>query len=245
MKKLAIVFLALTLLAGIGFAKEKERFSVNADAEVRIKPDRVTITFGVNESEEVLKTGKDRMKKVVGEALAFCKKNGVKDKYIQTENIYISPRTKRKYEHNNRKYPDGVDVIYYDFNQTFTVTLEDLTKYDTILYGLLDLGINKVENVNFYSTQMRKYRDEARLAAIKHAQEKAALLTGAVGIKLGKVVNISEDSYQSYWGGYRNAMSNVSQNMVQNYGGGDEEATDLAAGMISVKAKVTLYYDLD
>ncbi|MGB2578699.1 hypothetical protein AAIR98_000618 [Elusimicrobium simillimum] len=241
MKKYIAVIMMLFVCAGVVCAKEdKQIFSVNADAEVRIKPNRVALTFGVYERVSKLNQGKENMRKTIADAIAFVKKNGVADKYIQMQNINISPIYRSKYSSSVSK--NSGDIVEYDFSQTITITLEDLSKYDTILYGLLDLGINKVENINFYSTEMRKYRDEARLLAIKHAQEKAALLTKAAGIKLGKVVNMSENSYGGYYGA--RMMSNVSQNMTQNYDGGGDNG-DLAAGMVNIKAAVTLNYEVD
>ncbi|WP_428897043.1 hypothetical protein Dip518_000828 [Parelusimicrobium proximum] len=250
MKKYLAVLAASAMLCGISVnmqaKEEKEIFRVSADAEVRIKPNRVAITFGVSEKTESLQKGKDSMKKVISQSLDFCRKNGVKDKFIQTENIYISPTYETKYIYNKvTGKEEREERLMYNLSQTFTVTLEDLSKYDALLYGLLDKGVNRVESITFYSTEMRKYRDDARLLAVKHAKDKADLLTKAAGIKLGKVKNISEDNYSSiYWGGMKRGMSNMSQNMTQNYDGG-EESSDLAAGMISVKAAVTLSYEID
>lgn len=244
MKKYIFTALVLCLLSGASAAKpaEKELFRVSADAEVRVRPDRASVTFGVSEKVKDLKQGKEQMKKTINAALAFCKRNGVKDKYIQMDSVYISPRYSTVSVYKKDGGSETKEVLEYELGQSFTVTLEDLAKYELILYSLLDLGINQVESISFYSTQMRKYRDEARLLAIKHAQEKAALLTGAVGLKLGKVLNIREDSFNNFYYGGR-GVSNVSQNVAQSSASG--ENADLAAGMISVKAGVTLTYEID
>jgi uncharacterized protein YggE len=128
----------------------------------------------------------------------------------------------------------------------FTITLDDISKYEKIIYPLLDMGINTVSSVEFSTSELRQYRDKARIAAIKAAQEKAKLLTDAAGIKLGKPVNISENSglYRPMWG--RGGM-NLSQNVSQNYSqsSGIEEGGGVSAGMVSVSAAVTITYELE
>ena len=86
------------------------------------------------------------------------------------------------------------ETVRYELSQTFTITLEDPAEYEDVLYALLEMGINRVENVSFYSTQLRQARDEARKLAVQYAREKAALLAEAADIRLGKIVNISENT---------------------------------------------------
>ena len=244
MKRVLIIFAVLLLAAPFAVAKPQE-MQVTADAEVRIKPNRVAITFGVSEKTESLEKGRDNMKSVIAKAMAFCKNIGIEDKYIQTESIYISPRYDNVYDPYKKNGKEYKEVLRYDLRQTFTVTLEDLSKYDTVLYSLLNMGINQVDNITFYSTDMKKYRDEARLKAIASAQDKAKLLTDAAGIKLGKAVNISESIISTPFYGARNAFSNVSQNMMQSYdSAADSGETALATGLIPVKAQVTITYNL-
>jgi uncharacterized protein YggE len=115
--------------------------------------------------------------------------------------------------------------------------LEDITKYEKLIYPLLEMGINRVESVDFSSSELRKYRDEARLAAIKAAQEKAKLLSGAAGIALGKPVTLSES--QNSYTPYRNAAQNVSFEM----GDMGEMSGSMAAGMISINVTVHITYE--
>ncbi len=238
------IFLAVCLLCSLSVfvsakENEKQQFRVNAEAEVKVTPDRASMTFGVYYKDADLKKGRSQMQKVIADALAFCRKNGVQEKNLKTDYISVSPRYSNKFSKSS-----GYDkeVLEYDLTQTFTVVLEDVSKYDTILYGLLELGINKVENIAFYSSQVRKYRDEARLLAVKAAKEKATLLSNAAGVKLGKVINLSEDSvYTPYYG--RNNFANASQNMTQYEGGYEGEG--FSAGQTAIKASVSLVYEID
>ena len=219
---------------------DRQLFSVNASAEINVKPDRVHMTLGVSERSKDLHAAKARMGEILKNAIAFCKTKGIQDKHIQTSYIAIHP----EYHYDNDKMKNL--LRYHALTQTFTVTLENPELYETLLYGLLDMGINNVQDISFSTSELRKYRDEARLAAIKAAQEKAKLLTGAAGLKLGKAVGIQEGHLISP--SFRSAMGrNFSQNVMQNAVGASAEdgGEGFALGTIPVRAEVTITYELE
>ena len=69
----------------------------------------------------------------------------------------------------------------------------------------------------FYTSELRKYRDQARDLAMKAASEKAQALANAAGAQTGCVLNINENSWSYFnglWGGRNNSL--MTQNVVQN-----------------------------
>lgn len=245
MKKFCMLLLAAVFLYAPSFAAAAapQLMSVSADAEVRVKPDRAAITFGLFEKTDNLRQGAERLNAVAKQVADYCRTRGIEDRFIQTDSLRITP----VYSHQITYAKNGVkaetEKLQYELAQTFTITLEDPAQYEDVMYGLLGMGINRVENVSFYSTQMRRYRDEARRLAVKHAREKAELLAEAAGIRLGKAVNVTENTLPS-WPAARYAASNVSQNVLTEGAAGDNLLPATATGMISVKAAVTLTYKI-
>ena len=241
MKK-AFLILAVLLCAVAAKAEpastpgDKHIFCVSADAEIRVKPDRVYLTLGVSERSKDLRATKDRMGETLKKAIAFCKTKGVQDKHIQTS--YISIHPDYRYDDDKAK----TLLRHYALTQTFTVTLENPDIYETILYTLLDMGINNVRHVSFATSELRRYRDEARLAAVRAAQEKAMLLTDAAGLKLGKVVNIQEGQHMTPI--VSRTQPNFSQNVAAPAVPGDT-GESFALGTIPVRAEVTISYELE
>jgi uncharacterized protein YggE len=249
------LFAASTAQAGIQEFSEnrwhenrKPTLVVDANAEILVKPDRLNVDFAVEVRSKNLRTAKERVSRVILDAIAFCKANGVQEKYIQTNNISISPH----YRHDDEK--DRIVMQYYELYQSIALTLdlEAVGKYDEIVFGLLDKGINVIGNPRFSTTELRKHRDAARLAAIKAAQEKAKLLTSAAGIVLGNPVDIAEKQTGGYyprWDQERNFSQNMSQNRFQRMpmvaSESDVESGGATPGMISVKAGVTITYELE
>jgi hypothetical protein len=117
------------------------------------------------------------------------------------------------------------------------------------LGSALEAGANYVHGVQFRTTELRKYRDEARALAIKAAKEKADALARELGQKVGKPHTIRED-HAGWWSGYNNWWGNrwgggMSQNVVQNYGGQSRAQSSIALGQINVNARVTVSFELE
>ena len=131
------------------------------------------------------------------------------------------------------------------------ITLRDISKFDDVLSGAIDSGANVVQGVQFLTSDLRKYRDQARDLAIKAAREKADALAAALGQKAGKAVTISEqrNSWFSYYGSWWGQSGGLqSQNVVQNAqsGGGEDlgEGDTTAPGQIRVTASVAVTFEL-
>ena len=114
---------------------------------------------------------------------------------------------------------------------------------------MLQAGATYIHGVDFRTTELRKYRDQARALAIKAAREKAEALARELGQQVGAPLHINEEQsgwyswYGSWWGGrYGNVAT---QNVVQNAGGqawGGEGT--IAPGQISVTARVAVEFEL-
>jgi uncharacterized protein YggE len=213
--------------------------SVTGEAVVKVAPDVVVMTLGVETLDESLATSKKNNDEIVKKVLALAQAAGVEAKDIQTDYVNIEPRydevlTKRTF------------VGYY-VRKTIAITLHDLTKFDSLLGDCLEAGVNYVHGVDFSTSDLRKYRDQARTLAITAAQEKAAAMARDLGRSVGAAVKVNEDrnswfsGYNSFWSG---SYNNMSQNVVQNAGSVPSIEGALAPGMISVTADVTVEFEL-
>jgi uncharacterized protein YggE len=129
--------------------------------------------------------------------------------------------------------------------KTVVVTLKDISKFEDVLSAVKHGSANSIEDVSFRSSEMRKYRDQARTMGIRAAREKAEMLTHEIGQKIGKAVTISEEDT----GGWRsqNSFANVSQNISQSGNGGGESSADstVSPGKIAIKAKISVSFELN
>jgi len=103
----------------------------------------------------------------------------------------------------------------------------------------------------FRTSELRKYRDQARQMAIKAAKEKAVALAKELDMTVGTPRNISENGvgYWGYtggwwgWGGGRGQY--MSQNSIQQApAGGGEGGQTMPLGQIAVRAQISVTFDI-
>lgn len=237
MKYLLILTLLIPYHVIYGQSQEnesKQTFFLSGDAILRIQPNQVSLTLGVIKRGKELLPTKHENYDIIKNAIKYCKKEGIPEKYIQTDYIRINP----KYNHHT-----NTDIDSYEVVQTISILLSDLEKYEQFLTELLEIGINQVYDIQFRTTEMEKYRYEVRKMAIKAAKDKAQFLAGEVGIKLGDIINIREsinlpsNSFNSM------NYANFAANTLSGYGNGTDDSA-LSIGLISLKATVNLTYEI-
>ena len=214
----------------------EKTFRVSGDAILRIQPDQVVLSLGVETRGKELIDTKNKNYEIVNKAIEYCKEQGIPERYIQTDYIRINP---------HYSYGNDVIVDYYSVNQSISIVLEDLDKYERILTELLKLGINKVDNIEFRTTKLKEYRYQVRKMAIEAAKEKAKFLSNEVDIKLGEIINIGETVTNPTNSFSRSNYANTSQVMVQSFSNGTVDSGALSVGLLSLKATITLVYKVD
>ena len=242
MKKQILLSLATAVLS-LAIAQAEPQIDVTGNAEVKVAPDEITISTGVETRDAQLNVATRQNDERIASALAFLKKSGVPDKDVQTDFIQVQP----DYGPGN----DAVEPRFYIARKSIEVKLTSITNLEAIVTGLLNNGVNNIQNVEFKTTQLRKYRDQARAMAITAAKEKADALCKELDVKRGKPLSINASENTGYWGGWYgnrwnwryNQMMNGSQNAVQDTGGGSDSAGEtMSIGQISVSATVNVSF---
>lgn len=160
--------------------------TVSAEGKTLVSPDIATTSFsvvsrGLNPQELA-----GRNNELVSQAIDFVKSQGVEAKDIRTTGYNLQP---------NYEYDEARRVSFisgYTLTQTVTLKVRDLPKVGEILGGLPELGINQIGGVSFGVDEPEKYLAEAREEAFQIAREKAEAMARASGVRLGKVLNVSE-----------------------------------------------------
>lgn len=215
--------------------------SVSGTAVVNVTPDRVLIQLGVQSNGRTPQLVEAVNSATVYRVIKAIKKMGVDEKDIVTDRYLIDPI----YDDY-----DSLTIEGYRINNIVAITLRDITKVNQVLIAALNAGANQVVNVEFYLSDLRKYRDQAREMAMVAAGEKAQDLADAAGANAGCVLNISENTWSYFSGGWWGRNNNLwTQNSVQNIPtangqGGESDFGPVNLGQISVRAEVSASYAL-
>src|ERR1700716_2810175 len=95
MKRLPFLFLALLIFSIQALAQstiEPPLITVTGQAEVRVQPDEVVFTLGVESVDKDMLAAKKKTDDSVKEVLAIAKRNAVKAEDVQTSYISIQPK---------------------------------------------------------------------------------------------------------------------------------------------------------
>ncbi|MGP1782937.1 SIMPL domain-containing protein, partial [Shewanella frigidimarina] len=122
--------------------------------------------------------------KAVARFLQRLEKAGVNKERVQSANISLQPQY--RYEKDKPNQLTG-----YSASRRIKVTVMDLAKLNSILDSALEQGINRINNIALKSSKETQYVEQARMAAIKDAQQKAKMLAEGFGEKLDGVWQIS------------------------------------------------------
>jgi uncharacterized protein YggE len=214
---------------------------VTGAAMINVTPDRALIQLGVQSNGVTPDAVQIANSIAIHKVINSLQEQGVEAKDIATDLYIIQPI----YENYDSLYIKG-----YRINNIVAVTLRDVQKTSVLIAAALTAGANEVVNVEFYTSELRKYRDQARELAMTAAKEKAQALAAAAGAEASCVLNINENSWSYYNGWWYGRNQNTwTQNTVQNAdpgGGTGISAGDepISLGQISVKAEVSATYSL-
>ncbi|MDT0295142.1 SIMPL domain-containing protein [Mesonia ostreae] len=227
MKKL--IFSILMLVAISSFA-QSEPFGVQVMGEgsIMATPDEVNLSIRVEHEGNTAQEVKNAVDKDVKSVFQFLSKTGVKDKYVRTEYLNV-----------NKNYQYQTKTYNYVANQAISIKLKDLAKYEEVISGLLATGINRIDGIQFGSSNMDELKSQARKKAIQNAKAKAEEYIEELGHQLGTVKYIAEvSSSQPYPVAYKNAA------MLQSESSGDENSPSISLGEMEVTAKIHVRFSI-
>jgi len=169
-------------------AAEIERtISVNGYAEIDAVPDRATASAGVVAQASTAASAMEQNTRAMRGVLAALTGMGVEAADIRTSNLSVSPvfdevRTPRV----------APRIVAYRVANTVTVLVREPDRLGEILDALLTGGANTLNGVRFFVARDEALQDQLRVAAVRDARRRAAMMAEAAGATLGPVVTIRE-----------------------------------------------------
>jgi len=217
---------------------EPPLITVTGQAEVRVPPDEVLFTLEVENVDKDMLVANKRTDDVVKQVLSLARKHNIKPEDVQTSYISVEPKYSTDDLDDEARRKTKRVMIGYEVSKTIVIRLREISRFDELLADVLKAGITRLSNLGFRNSQIRQHRDQARVMAIKAAQEKAKLLAREVGQSIGPAYSISE-----YAGDV--GRSNFAQNSTTVISGDlSDNDSATAPGSISVTAQVTVRFRL-
>ena len=223
------VMLALALLAAIPlFAQnQKPSVSVNGEGTVQVIPDEVVIKSRIEHEGEDAAQVKKQNDQVVNQIIKYVKSQGVAEKDIETDYMNLNKRYKN--------YEQGTFI--YVANQAISITLHDLDSYEQIMKGLLENGLNRIDGIQFESSEKEKFEAEARKMAVLDAKRKASELLKPLGHEVGQPISLSENQSSPVFPMYR-------MNDAVEMSAAKSDGQTIAPGELEIKITVNATFEI-
>lgn len=235
--KTLVLVIASLPLASVATAQDNRTpplITVVGQAEVLVVPDEVVFDLRVETLDKDLLAAQAKNDQTVRNIFALARKYDIPPARMQTGQIRLG----QKYSDEEATKKPSV-FIGYTVTKKVALILRDVSKAEAMLADIFKAGVSYIEDVDFRTTEIRKYKDQARAMAIKAAQEKAVALTKEIGQSIGKAYSISEEGPNN---SYLSANARNSTTYVGGSYSADEET--IALGQISVTARVIVSFEL-
>jgi len=212
---------------------KQDLFTVSGEGEATAIPDTATFSVGVTKSAITVAAAQQQANDVVNKLIDELKNLGIKEEDIKTTNFSINP----DYDFTGGRQR----ITGYTVTQNIDVEVKPIEKANDAIDKATTAGANVVGNVTFVLDDKTKaeLEKEARQDAINKAKEKAGDIARTAGIKLGRLINVSESL------GYQPPIlyDRSLETIPGGTGGTPQEKVDLQPGENVIRITVTLSYE--
>lgn len=230
--------------------------SVSGQAEVQVQPDYALFKLAVVNYGEQLVPTREKNQATIEHWLARAKALGMSPNDLATTPAMVFPSRWQCGSCSEAEQKTG-----YTARTEATFTLRRMSQLGTLANELSADGNIMLTDVEYHTSSLRQYRDQARAMAIRAAREKAQALAQELGQSIGPATSINEstDLGSGYWswsqwgysccGYYRSYGQYGGGNFAQNVmsvapSAGETADGAIAPGMIPVRASVSVVFEL-
>jgi len=198
MKKVLIagvLVLSLALVIGASVPKTAQAeeppqrlMSVTGEAEVAVRPDMATVTFGVETNASTARQAQLENSRLMNQVITTLMANDIAKEDIQTSNFSLYP----VYETQGEKPVLKQVVAGYRCNNTVVVRIRDITKVGMVIDAAVGAGATNVGGISFGLDDPKEYKDRALTQAVQNAREKAEIMAKAAGVQISGIAKMSD-----------------------------------------------------
>jgi uncharacterized protein YggE len=198
--------------------------TVSASGEAHVAPDMATIDLGVSTqgatAAEALQANAERMQAI----FAALQAAGIASSDVQTAGLNLNPQ----YVYEDQQAPK---LTGYEAAHTLSVTVHDLDALGATVDAVVASGANQVNGISFGLDDDAAATADARRAAVAALQDKAGFYAEALGLKVVRLVNLSEGAAPSF-------------PAPMAFRADQAASTVVAPGQIAVRVDATAVYEL-
>lgn len=226
---IGVVIIALIIGAAVSVkslsGNEPRYITITGEGTAYAIPDIATVSFGITKEGSDIPTLTSKTNSEMNEMIQAIKDAGVDAKDIKTIQYSLNP----KYDY--QRDTGARTLSGYEMTQSVTVKIRDFNKIGAVYTAASNANV--IGSIYFSVDNDEQVKQQAREEAINKAKEKAKNIASISGLRLGKLVDVSEG--YNYYSAYEKAVG---------MGGSDGSAPapTIEPGQQEVNITVTLTY---
>ena len=192
-KRISVIALLITLAAGAlspaAEAAASRYITISAQGSVKVVPDAVRINASATAVAATSKEALAATSKTASAVRTALKNSKIDSKDIATQSVTVYP----EYKYNT----DGSSTLVgYRGSQSFTITVRAADTAGTVVDSLVAAGGDnlQINGATPFILDSTNSLEAARAAAVKSAKAKATSYAKLMGVKLGKINYLIENS---------------------------------------------------
>jgi uncharacterized protein YggE len=230
MKNIRIVFLGILLLFLVAASANAvdnnvSKLIVQGEGKASAAPDRATVVLGVQTRDASAAVAATENARLMNETITALRAAGIAENEIQTSGYTLGTEPQDVPVTAGEKQKAPVFLA----SNTVTVNMNNTADVGRVLDAAVSAGSNSIQEVAFDLQNPGPQKDLALTLAIEDARRKAEVAAKAAGVKLGRVLEISE-GYGYVAAASRSAAFDV--------------ATPIMPGKMEITASVTVTYEI-
>ena len=183
---LAVTAMLVALPAAAQIAPPKvPTLSISAEGKSVRAPDIADVSGGVTTTAATAAAAMSENATRMTAVVAAVRRAGIAERDIQTIGLSLQPQY--RYENNQPPVLTG-----YQATNAVNLHIRKLGDTGRLLDALVAVGANQINGPTFRVDDADAALDEARTAAVKTARTRADLYAAAAGLKVKRIVSISE-----------------------------------------------------
>jgi uncharacterized protein len=253
-----LFLLCIRALLAVG-EEPSPTISVIGEAAVSIAADEIVIHASIEslakDASQACKDNQEKSRRLI----EFLKAMKINDQHIDADLLSItsiapqesSSGKKGGKQSTSNNDPFGRDaeleeaglgptrrIIGYRAFRSFAIVIKDFGKFEEIYKGIVEQGVNRVDRIEYRSSNESKHREELRILAVRNAKNKAAAIANELGAKLDSIKSISNESNRV---GSRDSRGGYGMGMGDPFG---SDITSDSAGKIRMETSIIAVFSL-
>ncbi len=176
---------------GVSLKNSVPHITTSGTASADVIPDEALMSLGVMAERPTAQAASADMASAASDVIAEAKANGIDPKDIKTATVTLTMVYDDEHDASGRLTKHAMRG--YQASETLSIRVRDVKKAGGLARSLVEKGANQFHSLSFDYAGEAVKRRELQADAMRDALAEAQSYTNAIGLRLGRVIQIGDD----------------------------------------------------